>query len=191
MPNAWDVRPKRDKGDNTPEPLYLKVGEALTSWEALESIMAELFDVMVSVQPSNRAAFCAFTAVRSSSARTQLLEAAADKAVPKRDPARNDVNAAIKAFGEFGARRNEIAHGRVYGLGEHGFYLAPNNVMPHKWTDEGQAKYQYVADDLAYYASCFIRLEDAACRIVTALRSRASFSTNRTRSRQDERRKRT
>lgn len=158
MNHPWDVRPMQQKGDDNPEGIYLQVGAALTAWEMLESLCAELFDAIVAAQPSNRAAFFAFSAVKSSSARTELIEAAAAKAIPPSDPVHADVAAAIEAFRKFGARRNEIAHGRAYNLGQFGFFLGPNNVMRHKWADNGAAKYQYVADDIAYYARNFEKL---------------------------------
>lgn len=184
MQNPWDVRPRQQKGDDTPEAIYLQVGAALTAWETLESLVAELFDAIVAAQPSNRAAFSAFSAVKSASARTELIEAAAAMAVPPSDPAHKDVGSAIEAFGKFGARRNEIAHGRVYNLGEHGFYLAPNNIMRHKWTPEGAAKYQYTAGDIAHYVDQFCELADRVEGLKAALIQRdiAARKTRETRS---------
>ena len=142
MINPWDVRPKQGKGDSKPDKIFLLVGRSLSVWEMLESNCAELFDVVVSAQPSNRAAFSAYIAVKSASARSELLEAAVNRALPLDDPARTPALALVAAFKNFGARRNELAHGRVYNLDEHGFYLGPINVMPHKWTKQGEAKYQ-------------------------------------------------
>ena len=151
--------------------------------------MAERCDVLVAEHPSNRAAFSAFTAVRTSSARTDLLEAAYVRALPLGHPARDDVARLINAFGKFGARRNEIAHGRVYDLDEHGYFLGPNNVMPHKWTDEGSAKYQYTSEDVAHYVDCFLSLLQRAKGVVAGLKFAAE--TKATRSRHDERDRRT
>lgn len=155
MSNPWDVRPARHIGDDTPEAIFLQVGAALTAWEVLESHMAELFDKLVAKRPSNRAAFAAFIFVRAASARTELLEAAAERALAADDPDKPFIQGVIAAFGKAGARRNEIAHGRVYDMGDRGFILGPNNVMPHKWTDDGAAKYQYCAEDIAHYAEVF------------------------------------
>lgn len=131
--------------------------------------MAEVFDAMVAAQPSNRAAYMAFVAVKSASARYELLEAAFDRAIPASDPARAEVSALIEAFGKFGARRNEIAHGIVFDLDEYGHFLAPNNIMRHKWTKDGEAKYQYTSEDIAYYVEQFGLLRSKADQIRVAL----------------------
>ena len=191
MQNPWDVRPRSRSKDTTSEAVFVKVGEALTHWEMLESAMAELFDAMVSSHPSNRAAFMAFVAVKSSSARTELLQAAFDRAIPLSSPARQEVGYLIESFGKFGARRNEIAHGRVYDLGEHGFALGPNNVMRHKWTPKGEAKYQYWSRDIEYYLRCFSTLREGVDAACTGLRQLTASRTKRTKSRQSEKDKRT
>ncbi len=171
MQNPWDIRPRSKTSDSTFEAIFLEVGRCLTAWEVLESYAADLFDAMVSTQPSNRAAHAAFIAVASSSARTQLLDAASHRAVPKSDPAHADVSTIIFEMGKFGARRNEIAHGRVYDLGEHGFQLGPNNTNPNKWTD-GAARYQYGSEDLRHYADAFAALARRTNAVTQALVTR-------------------
>ncbi len=169
MQNPWDVRPKKGQGDSEPEPILLQVGAALSAWESQESVMADVFDALVATQPSNRAAFAAFAAVRSASARHELVSAAAARALPDGDPAQADVAELVMAFGRFGARRNEIAHGRVYNLGKYGYQLGPNNVMPTRWDKHGSAKYQYCSGDIAYYADQFAQLAKNAEAIKEAL----------------------
>ena len=184
MGNPWDVRSQPSKGDSSFEPIFLQVGRALSAWETAESALAELFDVLVAAQPSNRAAFASFAAVKSSSARGELLAAAFARAMDQSDPAYDDTAAIIDQFGRYSARRNELAHGRVYNLGEHGFQLGPNNIMPHKWKD-GVAKYQYASEDVAHYATRFEVLASAISALATALLARniAARSTQSTRSR--------
>jgi hypothetical protein len=61
----------------------------------------------------------------------------------------------VSTVHNFVARRNEIAHGRVYNPGEHGYYLGPSNLIKSRWaTASGEAKFQYVvvADNALYYA---------------------------------------
>jgi hypothetical protein len=147
------------------------VGHALTAWEAGESALGELFDALVASQPSNRAAFSAFTAVSSSSARTQLVEAAFKRAMRDDDPAYEDTARLIYQFSKFGARRNELAHGRVFSLGEHGFMLGPNNTNPNKWKN-GSATYQYTSADIAYYATQFAEQAIEIQRLASALVAR-------------------
>jgi hypothetical protein len=191
MQFPWSVRPRAKRGDDTPDAIFVQVGRALTLWETLESRMAELFDALVSVPPSNRAAFSAFISVKSSSARTELIQAAFNRAMQDDDPAHSEVAYAIEAFRNFGARRNEIAHGRVYNLAEHGHMLGPNNVMSHKWTTKGEAKYQYTAKDIDFYASCFNELAESCESLAKALISRSASKTDRTSSSQQRRGKRT
>lgn len=180
MQNPWDVSPRRDKGDDNEDAIYLEVGRALSHWESLESAMAEFFDTLVSSQPSNRAAYSAFISVVSSSARTQLLEAAFLRAIKQDDPIYAPCQDLIMQFGKFGARRNEIAHGIVYNLGESGMMLGPNNIMKHKWTDLGQAKFQYTAADIQHYRSQFVVLFTQVSHLRQALLERSSSATNRT-----------
>jgi hypothetical protein len=187
----WEVRPKQDRGDSNPIELFTEVGFSLTAWEAWEADMAELFDVLVASQPSNRAAFGAFISVRTASARTEMIDAAFKLAIKKDDPAHADVASMIHDFGKFGARRNEIAHGRVYNLGEWGFMLAPNNTMPHKFSDDGAAKYQYIAADVRHYREWFIALQERCAELSRALRERAADKTAQTNSSRDRRGKRT
>lgn len=187
MQNPWDVRPKQPRGDHTPDAIYLQVGAALTAWETLESLCAELFDAIVAAQPSNRAAFSAFSTVKSASARTELIEAAAARAVPPSDPAHTEVAAVISAFGKLGGRRNEIAHGSVYDLEDHGFYLAPNNIMRHKWSPDGAAKYQYTAADISHYVAEFVALAHRieALKVALVQRDIAARKTDDTRLRRN------
>lgn len=188
MQNPWDVRLRSKTADSTFEPIFLEVGRCLTAWEVLESYSANLFDAMVAAQPSNRAAHSAFIAVASSSARSQLLEAACDRALPVGDPARSVAINLITQISNFGARRNEIAHGRVYDLGEHGFQLGPNNTTPRKWKD-GTAKYQYGSEDLRYYANQFADLGRQVHTLTQELIARdiAARNTDSERSRQKDR----
>lgn len=167
MQNPWDVRPKAERGDATMDNIHQNVGAALTAWESLESALGDLFDCLVSgvdeARKSNRAGFAAFTAISSSSARTEAISAAIPFALS--DSQHRDRGAALlQEVSSFGARRNEIAHGRVYNLGKFGFYLGPNNTNPNKWNTKGSnigsAKYQYVMNDLAHYIVHFARLHN-------------------------------
>ena len=174
MQHPWEVRSRKDIGDPTPEMIFVKVGAALTHWEGLESIMAELFDTLVANYPTNRAAFAAYSSVKSSSARTELIEAAAERAISDWDPIKVELTGLITAVGKSGARRNEIAHGRVYNFDEFGFFLGPNNIMPYKWKADGAAKFQYCAADIEHYANFFSALKDQCEALVDRIRSRST-----------------
>lgn len=173
MTSPWDVRPRQPSGDAVEATIYMNVGAALTQWEALESGLAELFDALVtgatSGLESNRAAFGAFRSVSSSSARTELVTSAAPRALMAWPDLEAEVIAFLQRVARFGARRNEIAHGMVLNLAEFGFYLCPNNLNPNKWSKAGEAKYQYIAADVRYYAEQFIDLRTECGRLVSAV----------------------
>src|SRR4051794_8469744 len=133
------------------------------AWEQLESRLAELFDLLLA--SANRAAFKVYQSSKSTSARREMLTAA----IPMHG-AGDTINAELSAFsevvGKFAARRNELAHGQVFSLQEHGFYLAPSNLMKNKWTKDGAAKYQYTAADIAYYAQQFATLNEQCTALI-------------------------
>lgn len=164
----WEVRPRATVGDPSPELIWTQVGRALTHWETAEMFSANLFDVLVASQPSNYSAYNAFITVKTGSVRTELLEAAFKVAVPPDDAAYADAEGAIARLKNFGARRNEIAHGRVYHMAGGGFVFGPNVIMGHKWK-EGVAKFQYAAADISYYADCFESLAEGIRKLALAL----------------------
>lgn len=178
MQNPWDVRPRKTAGDPAAGALYHNVGAALTQWESLESSLAELFDALVtnalSKMDSNRAAFCAFRAVTVSSARTELVTAAAPRALKDWTDLLETVVSFLGRVADFGSRRNEIAHGMVVSAGEFGFYLVPNNVNPRKWDKNGKAKYQYVAADIQHYLKHFTALRSECEELTSAVFARRS-----------------
>jgi hypothetical protein len=155
MGNNWDVRAKAEKGDETPVFIFCAVGAAITAWERLESTLAELFDLLLA--SGNRAAFKVYQSSKTSNARIEMLGAALplDRAS---DAANEKLADFVSTINEFVARRNEIAHGQVFNLGEHGYYLGPSNLIKGKWTKHGAAKFQYVASDIYYYVEQFAAL---------------------------------
>tara|TARA_R110000850_G_scaffold25297_1_gene73139 strand:- start:953 stop:1474 length:522 start_codon:yes stop_codon:yes gene_type:complete len=168
MNNPWDVKPRSPAGNPNIDEIYVAVGRALTCWENLEAGLGELFDAAVG--GDGRAGFAAFAAVSSSSARTELLSAALPRALSEHGVLLGRASALVEQVGKFGARRNEIAHGRVFDLMEHGFYLCPTNINPRKWTGAGAAKYQYRAEDISAYASEFVRLHGECAILVADIR---------------------
>jgi hypothetical protein len=164
MENDWDVRPRQEKGDETPDLIFHAVGAAITAWERLETILAELFDLLLA--SGNRAAFKVYQSSKTSAARMEMLGAA----LPL-DGATDAVNRELEDFvitvQRFVARRNEIAHGQVANLGEYGYYLGPSNLIKGKWGKDGAAKFQYVASDLHYYIGQFAALHKR-CQVLIA-----------------------
>lgn len=72
---------------------------------------------------------------------------------------------------KFVARRNEIAHGQVFNLGEHGYYLGPSNLMKSKWAKHGEARFQYVASDILHYVRQFAALANQCESLIEELRT--------------------
>jgi len=72
----------------------------------------------------------------------------------------------------------------VFGLGEAGFQLCPNNTNQNKWHNKGEAigraRYQWNADDVMYYAEQFSLLS-IECRDLTSaiFKERADHLTSR------------
>jgi hypothetical protein len=167
MRNEWDVRPRAEKGDDTPDVIFHAVGAALSTWERLESIVAELFDLLLA--SGNRAAFKVYQSSNTANARLAMLNAA----LPL-DGASVAANAKLEKFvaalNQFVARRNEIAHGQVYNLGEHGYYLGPSNLKKSKWAS-GEAKFQYVASDIHHYVGQFAALRERCEALIEELKT--------------------
>lgn len=175
-PSTAAPRPWLGKGDPNPDVIFHAVGYALTCWETMEYHLADLFDVLVSgpKPKSNRAGFSAYVSVVQSSAHCPMLKAASAKALIDA-ASQQHINNLIYLVGEFAARRNEIAHGRVYNLGAFGFCLGPNNTMPRKFTKDGTAKYQYTSMDIAFYAERFSKLSAISLDISNRITPEGSF----------------
>jgi hypothetical protein len=145
----WFPRPKRLRGDTSPHRIFCAVGLALTIWETIEG---EISIAYVGLIHSEGYRANKYFGTASFERRHMLVEKAIEANVNGKD---------CGGFGEFmdtvlnySPRRHEIAHGRVFDLGEHGFYLAPNNSLARNYPD-GLAAYQYTADDIKFYCDQF------------------------------------
>lgn len=172
LAEAWAMRPRSDIGNKTPELIFQAVGQSLTVWERLEIELAELFDTLVA--SGNRTGFIAYREVISSQSRSQMLKAAAAFSLRQYPELNASTTAILAAVQGFAGRRNEIAHGIVFDLGEGGCFLAPSNLNTRKWDKEGIAKYQYVAKDIEYYSQKFGELIQTVSR--TTAEARALFA---------------
>lgn len=167
-----DRRPNPAHGTVNVHDLWASVGAALTFWERLESSLGELFDVMVSGKAraeSNAAAFAVYVSVSTAEARIQMLQASCVRALRNHKFERESTLAMIHSCQHFRARRNDIAHGMVVNLDEHGHFLVPNNVSGTKWGKDGSAKYQWGCDEIDYYTEIFRKLEDDCLRAVAVI----------------------
>jgi hypothetical protein len=123
-PNDWDRRPWPEQGDSDPKEIFAAVGEALSSWENLEGLIATLFAAFVTTDENIAPAKRAYVAARTFEGRKEMLKAASEaffSSLFKRDvsseetAAYNELKDGDKKFltkiSSFSPRRNEITHG--------------------------------------------------------------------------------
>jgi hypothetical protein len=122
--HPWDRRPKAPCGDTSPHPIFCAVGLALTLWETTEG---EISIAYIGLLPAEGYRANKYFHTPGFESRHKPVRKAIEANVNQKD---------CSGFREFmdtvlnySLRRHEIAHGRVYNLGEHGFYLAPNNTL--------------------------------------------------------------
>jgi hypothetical protein len=79
-PKPWDIRPKGAKGSTTADEVYRAVGMALTSWESIEVVLADIFTIFVgaplTVVP-HAPATMAYGSIIGFRSRASMIEAAA------------------------------------------------------------------------------------------------------------------
>lgn len=110
-PKPWHPSQLQEQGDPTPEPLYTAVGAALTQWEKLECVQADLYGSLVGSRRG--AAVRGFGMIAASSTRATMVIAAAEAVLSDDEELLTETVRLLKDIGELSARRNEIAHGVV------------------------------------------------------------------------------
>lgn len=187
MQNLYDVAPLSDKGDPEDGALYEAVGRALTQWETLEGILAEIFGLLCGANLREGGAIRAYGVVSAFTGRKDMLDAAFEVCPLKEGAEAATLPALLKRAKMFSARRNEIAHGVVLGVTDkaifRGYYLVPahynsrkrNPVFPDQ-PDFADAisqmifgKYAYTANQIDGYREQFFHLTSDASRIAQAL----------------------
>jgi len=175
-PNPWDVAPILPQGDPEPEPLWLAVGKALTAWEKLDQVQAQIFGVIVGSRRGGASA--AYGVVVASSARSEMVAAAAAEVLQDKPEYLADVTAMVNRVGKLSGRRNDIAHGVVghftgTRLGKNdevidfddGCFLTPASYATRKRNKDREiydpantiGKYAYTAAQIEEYGSAFHR----------------------------------
>jgi len=173
----WTVPTPLEQGDATDFGLFIGVGIALSEWENLEQNMADLFAWLVESKSQAAARAYGF----SISGKLEFIEGASEIFFE-----RNGVSEVhkkeFKVLMEHKKRaakfRNEIAHGRVIGLGVNGqnfgkFLISPDynsrkalppfrQVAPDNPLSFFVSKYRYVAAQITGFAERFIALRDIA-----------------------------
>ncbi len=177
----WNSPAQKDGGDSNADIIYCSVGKALSSWERIEMILAQMFGLFV--ESDSEAALRAYGFISSNTSRMQSLKAAAAIFASKQGVKfpMQDFCLLIKHVSDAASRRNEIAHGIVQSIvldgKECGFFLTPaiynSRKVEPKTSDfwerakEQSAtdpfivfglKYRYTSEDIEYFINLFDQL---------------------------------
>jgi hypothetical protein len=159
----WQRRRRRLFGDSDPQKLFCAVGFALTMWETIESEMPVSYLGLINITTRNTDKYFRLAGFES---RHKAVEQAINANINGKNCA--DFGTFIGDVLKFSPRRHEIAHGRVFNLGEHGFYLGQNNTLGRNYQD-GKAVFQYTSEDVIFYAMHFKALADRAAEFAQRL----------------------
>lgn len=114
--NPWNAQPEPDVGDASADITFLAVGRALSDWENFEFQFSSIFVACVNATgPGRTAAQRAYGSIVSFSARREMVTTAVKTFLAARHDAAIETDFAKlnNEAKEYGARRNEIAHGIV------------------------------------------------------------------------------
>jgi hypothetical protein len=178
----WDALPKEEQGDEDLEKLFASVGRALSTWEMMEGVLGWIFGYLCGASQEGPAR--AYGVVASMNGRIDML-----KEVFSCFEGRN--NHELVAFPKFldrvrqyGARRNEIAHGMAvsytFNNDPRGFFWCPPHYNSRKrpsraaindawrtgggeaWLESGMGRYTYNSAQIGYYTNEFQKLREQA-----------------------------
>lgn len=159
----WQRRRRRLLGDSDPQKIFCAVGFALTMWETIETEISVSYSGLIDVRTRNTDKYFKLTGFES---RHKAIGQAIDANINGKNC--TDFKALVDEVLKYSPRRNEIAHGRVFNLGEHGFYLCPNNTLGRNFQD-GKAVFQYTSEDVIFYSIQFKALADRAATLAQRL----------------------
>lgn len=164
--DEWLPRPKQPCGDSSPYPIFCSVGLALTLWETIEGEISIAYIGLIDAKQDrmNR-----YFMIASFEKRHALVKSAITTNVNDKDC--GGFSEFLDTVLKYSPRRHEIAHGRVFNLGEYGFYLGPNNTLSRNYPDN-TASYQYTSDDVNFFCDQFDRLAEVAKRFAERLARR-------------------
>lgn len=172
MPNPWDRPPKATSANADQNDIFRAVGQALSAWESVEHYIARIFAVLVAEKISgppyatsadgSSPAARAYGSVISFQGRATMVEAAANAFFythPHPEfPGR--LRKLMKTAVGWTARRNDVAHGIVYGCPWDGSksLLWPNDYSTSKRSIDRQVAYWYNDEQIIEFGKAFDRL---------------------------------
>jgi hypothetical protein len=159
----WQRRRRRLTGDSDPQQLFCAVGFALTMWETIESEISVSYLGLIDVTTRYIDRYFKLSGFES---RHKAVKQAVNANINAKDCAQFGVF--IDEVLNYSPRRHEIAHGRVFNLGERGYILAPNNTLNRNYPN-GKAVYQYASEDVIFYATRFKELSERAAEFARHL----------------------
>ena len=185
--NPWDVPPLPPYGDWSEVEIYASVGRALSQWELFEIAFADLFAAFLTPSTYSLPAQRAYGSIVTSRGRVEMVRAAGTAyfaAMPSKEHelAFDDT---CKAVRNFGARRNEIAHGIVSAYSAtdgpvRGLALVPPRYASNKLTlnasenpmrfdPSEHPKYAYTSVEINYFADRFQEMAKPTYRLADSL----------------------
>jgi hypothetical protein len=162
--NIWDHRPRSDQPDDTTQKLFHAVGLALSQWEHLQTALDDLFMAVVKSKSKGLK--------RAIGLRMDALQKVAMLKEAARDIQADEVRYTrlmelLNKVSNFNERRNEIAHGVVYG-GKPPF-LGPTHSTTKKFMSTkppAYLAYSMQSSDIKYFVVQFMKLKDEAVEIL-------------------------
>lgn len=183
--SAWKPSERREpspdhRGEKDTSAIHAAVGQALSRYEHLESVLTRLFQLLC--ETPFFAACRAYGVVESSFTKASMLQAAMDAFFARREPFDREYHKAVKvllaAYQASHQYRNNIAHGIAVGFylgdGTHsGYFLCPPSYATKKVAtiDPREvyllgAAYWYNVEDINHYASRFTEMLGETMRLI-------------------------
>jgi hypothetical protein len=174
------------RGETTTAPIYAAVGDALSSWEHLESGLTRLFQLLC--ETASFAACRAYGTVDSPFNRSQMLRAAMEVFFASREAIgskeHKDMKELLNMYEQAQLYRNNIAHGIAVGFflkagGHSGYFLCPPSSATKKVAkiDPKEvylygARYWYDSKNINHYRDRFAALLRETMELIQSVNSK-------------------
>lgn len=184
--NEFHPPPPPAIGDSDASSVYRAVGEALSGWEYVEGVFAEIYGQLIRPGRTSYASLRAFGSLESARSRRGLITQASavfftffpNKVLQPR------LKSLLGTYQEASARRNEIAHGQVFNEvnGIAGYVLTANT-----WGSKGRAakkikaQYAYSSDQIDTLRLKFFDLANDASSLCVEIETHFASSPSKRR----------